>query len=202
MRQMEFWFSYGSTYTYLTVMRIEELAKRHGIGLVYRPFNLTIILREKGMTRGPFGDRPEKQEYMWRDLPRRARHHGVPYRRPVKFPVDTQRTVRVGFLAAREGWCPPFTRRVFEMNFLEGRPIDAPGTLEAAIEHAGKDPQAVIRRAHEPDIEQALAAETRKAAELGIFGSPNFVVEGELFWGDDRLEDAIEWCLSDAAVEQ
>ena len=198
--KMEFWFSYGSTYTYLTVMRIEELARRHGVELDWRPFNLTVILREKGMTRGPFGDRPEKQEYMWRDLPRRARRHGIAYQRPLQFPVDTQQTVRVGFLAAREGWCPQFTRRVFEMNFLEAKPIGAPGNLEAALAALGIDPSATIRRAHERDIEEALAAETRKAARLGIFGSPNFIAAGELFWGDDRLEDALEWATTESSA--
>ncbi len=191
---IEFWFGYGSTYAYLSAMRIESLLLGSGIKVLWRPFNLTTLMREKGFAKGPFADRPEKLAYMWRDLERRAKRHGIPYRRPTIYPVDSQRTVRVGFLSSREGWCAAFTRKVMTMNFVEARPIGVPGQLEAALSELGHDPEIVIQRAHEPDVEAALEAQTRQAIELGIFGSPSFLVNGELFWGDDRLEDAIAWC--------
>lgn len=195
-KTLEFWLGYGSTYSYLSVMRIERAIDGRGIRLAWKPFNLTVLMREKGLPTGPFVPRPEKMAYMWRDLERRTQLRGLPYRKPPQYPVDSQKTVRVGCLAAQEGWCGPFSRRVFEMNFVEGRAIGAPGNLEAALSDLGKDPQATIRRAHEPDIEQALERDTRSALERGLFGSPHFVVGDELFWGDDRLEDAIEWCVS------
>lgn len=195
-RILEFWLGYGSTYSYLTVMRIDEAAKRSGVRLVWKPFNLTVLMQDKGLPTGPFIPRPEKLEYMWRDLERRAQRRGLPYKKPPRYPVDSQKTVRVGYLAAREGWCSQFSRRVFEMNFVEGRSIGGPGNLEAALSAVGKNPEATIRRAHESDIEEGLARETRWAIEHGLFGSPHFVVNGELFWGDDRLEDALEWCIS------
>ena len=193
---IEFWLGYGSGYSYLTVMRIDRALEARGIRLVWKPYNLTILLREKGLPKGPFIPRPEKLAYMWRDLERRAQRRGLPYRKPTQYPVDSQKTVRVGYLAALEGWCSQFSRRVFEMNFVEGRAIGGPGNLEAALTDIGKDAEATIHRAHEKDIEEALERDTRWAMDHGMFGSPHFLVGDELFWGDDRLEDAIEWCIS------
>jgi len=195
-RAIEFWIGYGSTYSYLSAMRIEKLAQASGVTVEWKPFNIRALMVEKGLPAGPFMPRPEKLAYMWRDLERRARRRGLPYARPPLYPVDTQQTVRVAFLAAREDWCGPFSRKVFEMNFVEGRSMGAPGNLEAALAEIGRDAERTIRRAHEQDIEEGLAAQTRRAIDLGMFGSPHFRVGEELFWGDDRLEDAIEWCLT------
>lgn len=193
---IEFWFGYGSTYSYLTVMRIDRAVASRGIQLIWKPYNLTTLMRERGFPKGPFMPFPEKLAYMWRDLERRALGMGLPYKKPSQYPVDSQKTVRVGYLAASEGWCSPFSRRVFEMNFEEGHAIGGAGNLEAALADIGKDVEATIRRAHEADVETALERDTRRAIELGMFGSPHFLVGEELFWGDDRLEDAMEWCIS------
>lgn len=193
-KSIEFWFGYGSTYSYLTVMRIDQVVESNGIQLIWKPFNITALMRERGLPTGPFVPHPEKMAYMLRDLERRAQQRGLPYQKPVQYPVDSQQTVRVGYLAALEGWCSQFSRRVFEMNFAERRPIGGPGNLEAALQHIGKEPEATIRRAHDADIEKGLEASTQSAITRGMFGSPHFLVDDELFWGDDRLEDAVEWC--------
>jgi 2-hydroxychromene-2-carboxylate isomerase len=191
---IEFWIGYGSTYSYLSVMRIERIAEAAGVTVDWKPFNIRAMMIEKGLPAGPFVPRPEKLAYMWRDLERRAMRRGLPYAKPSQYPVDTQKTVRVAFLAAREGWCGEFSRKVFEMNFVEGRSMGAPGNLEAALREIGADPERIVQRAHERDVEDGLMAQTRRAIDLGMFGSPHFRVGEELFWGDDRLEDAIEWC--------
>jgi 2-hydroxychromene-2-carboxylate isomerase len=195
-RNLEFWIGYGSTYSYLSVMRIGQAVAGKGITVDWKPFNIRTLMIEKGLPTGPFTPRPEKLAYMWRDLERRAQRRGLPYAKPPHYPVDSQKTVRVAFLAAREGWCEDFSRAVFQMNFVAGRSIGGPGNLEAALAQIGRDPTRTIERAHEPDFEEGLAAQTRRAIDLGMFGSPNFRVGEELFWGDDRLEDAIEWCLT------
>jgi len=177
-------------------MRIEQMAEGAGLAVEWKPFNIRALMVEKGLPAGPFVPRPEKLAYMWRDIERRAMRRGLPYTKPLQYPVDTQQTVRVAFLAAREGWCGEFSRKVFEMNFVEGRAIGAPGHLEAALSELGVDAERIVARAHEPDIEDGLAAQTRRAIDLGMFGSPHFRAGDELFWGDDRLEDAIEWCLT------
>ena len=190
----EFWIGYGSTYSYLSTMRIERIAEGAGLMVDWKPFNIRAMMVEKGLPAGPFVPRPEKLAHMWRDLERRAQRRGLPYAKPPQYPVDTQKTVRVAFLAACEGWCGQFSRKVFEMNFVEGRSMGAPGNLETALTEIGMDAERIIGRAHEQDIEDGLAAQTRRAIDLGMFGSPHFRVGEELFWGDDRLEDAVEWC--------
>jgi 2-hydroxychromene-2-carboxylate isomerase len=193
---LEFWVGYGSTYSYLSVMRIDEAARKQGIEVIWKPFNIRTLMIEKGLPTGPFTPRPDKLAYMWRDLERRAQRRGLPYVRPTQYPVDSQATVRVAYLAAQEGWCSEFSRKVFHWNFVEAKPIGAPGNLESALSELDREPGRVIRRAHERDIEEALAAQTQTAIDIGIFGAPTFRVAGELFWGDDRLEDAMEWCLN------
>ena len=196
MKALEFWVGYGSTYSYLSVMRIGALAQRFGVELVWKPFNIRVLMIEKGLPTGPFIPRPDKLAYMWRDLERRAQRRGLPYERPRRYPVDSQATVRVAYLAAEEGWCNEFSQRVFHMNFVEGRAIGEPGHLEAALRDLGRDAERVIPRAHEADVESGLSAQTRTAIDIGVFGAPTFRVGDELFWGDDRLEDAVEWALS------
>lgn len=195
-RSLEFWVGYGSTYTYLSVMRIDALIAGTDIELIWKPFNIRTLMIQKGLPTGPFTPRPDKLAYMWRDLERRAQRRGLPYARPPQYPVDSQSTVRVARLAAEQGWCSSFSRKVFHMNFVEGRSIGGKGNLEAALGELGHDPARVIREAHQPDIEEALAAQTQTAIDIGVFGAPTFSVGDELFWGDDRLEDAIEWCTS------
>ena len=197
-RTIEFWIGYGSTYSYLTVMRIDAAVADAdaNVRVDWRPFNIRTLMIEKGLPTGPFTPRPDKLAYMWRDLERRAQRRGLPYTKPPQYPVDSQSTVRVAYLAALEGWCSEFSRKVFEMNFVEGRSIGGAGNLEAALKEIGKDAQTLIQRAHESDIEEGLKAQTRRAIDLGMFGSPHFRVGDELFWGDDRLEDAIEWCVA------
>lgn len=187
---MEFWFGYGSTYTYLTVMRIEPLARSRGVTVRWKPIKLVSLMRDLGLPKGPFLERPEKLAYMYRDLERRAAHHGLPYTR-APYPVDTRQTERVGRLAAEEDWCADFTRAVIGMNFTGGPTIGTPGALEAAVERCGRDPARVLAAAADPRIAALLEEDTARARELGVFGSPSFTVNGELFWGDDRLEDAL-----------
>jgi 2-hydroxychromene-2-carboxylate isomerase len=116
MGKIDFWFEYGSTYTYLTVARIHAAASRHGVEVRWRPFLLAPIMIEQGLTQGPFLPYPNKLRYMWRDLERRAASHGLPYRRPSHYPPNTLLTARVGMLAATQGWCREFTEHSFAMH--------------------------------------------------------------------------------------
>ncbi len=196
IKTLQYWFSYGSTYTYLTVSRIEALTRSRGVELEWKPFNMKSITLELGMPKGPFGSNPAKFDYMWRDVERRAKGYGLTFKRPSIYPIDYQLTGRVGLHASHQGWCPKFTLRVAQMNYAEGRPICIEGNLEEVLRELDKDPEETIVKAESPEVIEQMRQRTDEAKSLGMFGSPSFVAAGELFWGDDRLEDAIEWCLT------
>jgi len=193
--QLDFFFFYGSTYTYLTVMRIEQAAARAGVEARWRPFNVREIMLEQNNI--PFRDKPVKMSYMWRDVERRANGYGIPFARIPTYPVDPESLGnRVGVLAAMEGWCPEYTKAAYRAWFLEDKPPGDPEHLPSILSALGKDPEAVVSRADSQEIRDTYEAETDVARKMGIFGSPTFAVGDEIFWGDDRLEDALEWCKS------
>ena len=194
-KQLDFFFYYGSTYTYLTVMRIEEAAARADIEVRWRPFNVRAIMLEQNNI--PFRGKPAKMHYMWRDIERRAARYGIPFDGIPTYPVDPEALAnRVGVVAASEGWRPAYTKATYRAWFLEDKPPGEPGNLIATLRGLDKDPDAVVSRADSREIRDRYDSETALAREMGIFGSPTFVVGGEVFWGDDRLEDALEWCNS------
>ncbi len=192
MPTMEIWLEYASTYSYLTVSRVGELARKHGVALDWQPFFLPPV-RDHHSLGFPFPEASAKTAYMWRDLERRARRYGLPYRRPEQYPVNSLQTIRVALLGAREGWCQAFTEEAFRLHWTQGTLIGTDENLQAALRAAGQDAARVIPAAASPENKEALKAQTPRALERGIFGAPSFVVRGELFWGDDRLEDAMEF---------
>jgi 2-hydroxychromene-2-carboxylate isomerase len=189
-RRMDLFFFFGSLYSYLAVMRAEALAARAGVELHWRPFNVrAIMIEQDNIPRR----NPVKMQYLWRDIERRARRYGVPFNGRPPFPVDAEFLAnRVGVVAAAEGWCPAYARATFTAWF---RDHQAPGDrahLEVQLRELGKDAGAVIARAESKEVRKAFDAQTDAARKLGIFGAPTFVVGEELFWGDDRLEDALD----------
>ena len=200
-KTLEFWFEYGSTYTYLSVMRIEEEAAKYDISVVWKPFLLMPIMVEQGMDQGPFLPYPRKLEYMWRDLERRAKYRGLKFRKPSVYPPNTLLTARIGVLAAQEGWCGEFSRKVFHLHWIEDITIGTEENLTEALSSLGKEPAEILEKAQEKNIKDDLRQQTESAKALGLFGSPSFTVGSELFWGDDRLEDALRWCVSPGIEE-
>lgn len=199
MPSMEVWLEYASTYSYLSVARMGKLARDRGVSLDWQPFFLPPVRERQGMG-FPFPDESAKTAYMWRDLERRAERYGVSYRRPAAYPVNSLPTIRVAFLAAREGWCQAFTEEAFRLHWTEGRLIGTDDNMAAALRKCGKEPDLVLPAAISAENKDGLKAQTSRAIERGIFGSPSFVVGGELFWGDDRLEDALDWAVRSSAA--
>jgi 2-hydroxychromene-2-carboxylate isomerase len=132
---------------------------------------------------------------MWRDVARRARLHGLSPRLPAPYPLpDLPRANRVALIGMQDGWCAAYTKETYRRWIEVGEPAGSEPNLSASISAAGADPEAVLARADGPEGVDALASATDEARRLGIFGSPNFITEdGELFWGDDRLEEALAW---------
>ena len=189
-KSMDFFFFVGSLYSYLAVMRIDALAARAGVAVRWRPFNVrAIMIEQDNIPRR----NPVKLQYIWTDIERRAKRYGIAFNGRPPFPVDADLLAnRVGVVAAAEGWCPAYARASFSAWFRDHQAPGDPAHLGTALRALGKDPGAVIARANSQEIRAAFDAETESARKRGIFGAPTFVVGGEIFWGDDRLEDALE----------
>ena len=191
-RQIEFFFFLGSTYSYLSVMRAETFAASQGVELTWRPFSVRTLMREQNNI--PFATKPAKLKYMWRDVERRAARFDVPFDGAAPYPVDAQELANhVATLAAEEGWCRQFTQAAYRAWFLGKRDPGDVQELKAILRSIDRDADSCIHDAQQDRIKHAYLAATDRARELGIFGSPTFVVGDEIFWGDDRLEDAIAW---------
>jgi 2-hydroxychromene-2-carboxylate isomerase len=190
---LEFWFEFGSNYSYLAAMRIEELARAAGVRVLWRPFLLGPVFRELGWSTSPFVLQAAKGRYMWRDMEREAARYGLAWRRPSVFPRTALLPMRVATLGAGAPWIGEFTRRVMRQNWVEDREIDDAAAVGEALAGLVPDPEAVLAAALAPDNKLRLRANTELAGARGIFGAPTFFVGDEMFWGNDRLEDAIAW---------
>jgi 2-hydroxychromene-2-carboxylate isomerase len=189
---VDFWFTMGSTYTYLTAMRLPAVERSQGISFRWRPFHLLAILAE--MKHVPFADKPAKSAYMWRDLERRAGMYGIALRVPAPYPVKQSATAnRVGIVGMQEGWGREFVQAAYRRWLQLGQETGSDPNVSESLREIGQDPGRVLEIANGEEVNKMLTAETDVARSLGIFGSPTFSVDGELFWGDDRLEDAISW---------
>lgn len=190
---LEFWFEFASTYSYPAAMRIEEAAGAAGVAVVWRPFLLGPIFQSQGWNDSPFNIYEAKGRYMWRDLARICARQGVPLRRPSQFPRNGLAGARVALAGAGEAWCPAFVRALYGANFAEDRDIASPQVLGDVLASLGLDSAEVLARAQAPANKEALRRQTERAVDIGIFGAPSFVAGGELFWGNDRLEEAVAW---------
>ena len=193
MKEIQFWFSIGSTYTYLSVTRISAVAKETGASFSWQPFSVRKIMRE--MDNVPFPpSKKVKVDYMWRDIERRAQDYGFSAQVPAPYPLaEFDLANRVAVLAMQEGWCEDYVQATYRRWFLDGEEAGGEPNLPQTLSEIGQDLARVLDLANSPDLEAAYLEQTARAQELGIFGSPSFIVDGELFWGDDRLEDAIRW---------
>lgn len=189
--ELDFFYFFGSGYAYLSVMRISEVARRAGVKVNWRPFSVrTLMIEHNNMIR----NQKQKMAYTWRDVERRAARHGVPFVKPPIWPTDPDQLAnRVGVVAASEGWCKDYTLASFRSWYLDGQPLGEPETVAQIVTALGHDPARVIADADSSEIRARYDAETDAARNLGAFGSPTFAVGQEIFWGDDRLEEAVEW---------
>jgi len=194
MPRLDFWYEFASTYSYLAAMRIEPMAKAAGVELAWRPFLLGPIFKAQGMETSPFNLYPLKGKYMWRDMERWCELLKLPkFTPPKSFPAHALLASRVA-LALDDAARPDFTRAVYRAEFAEGKDIADPATMHEILKKLGRDPAATMAKSGEPPVKDKLRANTDEAAKRGIFGAPNFVAaDGELFWGNDRLEQALAW---------
>lgn len=200
-RRIDFWFTMGSTYTYLSAMRLPDVARAAGVSFRWRPFHLAVLLKETNHI--PFADKPAKSAHMWRDIERRAAMHGIPARLPAPYPLaNTERANLVAVVGMREGWGVDYVRAAYRRWFQQGEENGSDANLAASLSEVGQEPARVLTLAAGEAARTELAAETDAARAAGLFGAPSFTVGGELFWGDDRLEDALDWLREGRVVRR
>lgn len=190
---IEFWFELASTYSYPAAQRIEALAEAAGVNVLWRPFLLGPLFRQQGYGQSPFVQYPVKGRYMWRDVARLCARYGLPFRMPSSFPRTSVLGTRVACAFQDEAWVPQFVRALYHANFAEDLDIGSAAVVARCLEQCAQNPAQRIAAVQAAPLKERLRQQTEQAAALGLFGAPSFRVGDELFWGHDRLDDALAW---------
>lgn len=189
---LEVWFDFASPYSYLTAQRVETVAAAAGVQVVWRPFLLgPIFQRLHGTADSPFNRNAARGRWMWLDVERRSRSMGRALRRPTVFPRGSLLATRIALLAEREPWAGDFVRAVFRANFEADLDIGAEEVVRRILEPLTTSGAEWIERAGLAETKQRLRDRTEEAVRRGVFGAPTFFFRGEMYWGDDRLDDAL-----------
>ncbi len=189
--EIEFWFEFGSNYSYLSVMRIEDSAARRGVGVKWKPFLLGPIFKSFGWDSSPFVTQKEKGAYVWQDMARQCSKYGLPWTRPSSFPRIALLPMRVALLGAEQPWMADYCRMTMMLNFAEDQDINAPEQVAGVLNELGLPAAKIIAEAQGEPNKLLLRQQTETAQARGIFGAPTFFVGKEMFWGNDRLDDAL-----------
>jgi 2-hydroxychromene-2-carboxylate isomerase len=194
MPALEFWYEFASTYSYPAAIRIAHMADAAGVEVRWRPFLLGPIFGAQGWNDSPFNLYPAKGRNMWRDLERICEAEGIPLKQPpFRFPQNGLKAARIALALEAEGWTPEFTRMVYTANFAQQKDISDDGVLAEILHHLERNVDAVLAAASSAENKDRLKKQTEEAVARGIYGAPSFTVGDELFWGNDRLDQAIEW---------
>ncbi len=193
MENIDFFFSIGSTYTYLSVTRILEVEKKNQIKFNWKPFSVRAIMKE--MNNIPFPkDKKNKVDYMWRDIERRAEGYGFFAKTPVPYPLtEFDLANKIAILGLKEGWGIEYVRLTYRNWFQKGKEPAVEPSISDICKELNLKKDDIIAKANSEEISNKYLDNTESARMNKIFGSPSFIVNKEIFWGDDRMEDAINW---------
>ena len=191
--RLEFFYEFASTYSYLSAMRIEQLAAAAGVAVAWRPILLGPIFKAQGWDNSPFNIYPAKGRYMVRDMERLAAGRRLPFKMPAIFPQNSLLAARMALLGHDEDWGAAFARAVYTAEFADGADISGRGLLATILEDLGLRADGILARIEQPEVKDRLKRQTAEAQQRGVFGAPSFIANAELFWGDDRLEQALAW---------
>jgi len=184
-QQVEFFFDYGSPFSYLADTQLAALERRTGATVVYRPMLLGAVLKETGNA-SPITV-PAKGRYMGVELHRWARRYGVPFAANKFFPINTMRLMR-GAVAAQHAECfAEYHRAIYPAFWVDSANLGEPGVIRAVLDKAGLNADLILARIEEPGVKEQLRLNTEEAVRRGVFGAPTFFVGEEMFWGNDRL---------------
>ena len=193
MKNIDFYFSIGSTYTYLSVTRMLDVEKKHQVKFNWLPFSVRSIMKE--MNNIPFPkEKMNKVNYMWRDIERRAEGYGFFAKTPVPYPLtEFDLANKLALLGLKEGWGVDYIRLTYKRWFQEGKEPATEPNISEIFKELKIDKEKAIKDVNSSEIEKQYLKNTESARENKVFGSPSFIVNSEIFWGDDRMEDAIKW---------
>ena len=193
MSNINFYFSIGSTYTYLSITRILDVEKKHQVKFNWIPFSVRIIMKE--MNNIPFPkDKKNKVDYMWRDIERRAEGYGFFAKTPVPYPLtEFDLANKLAILGLKEGWGIDYVRLTYKRWFQDGKEPATEPNITEIFQELKIDQKKVMEDVMKDEIENQYQLNTNNARDNKVFGSPTFVVNKEIFWGDDRMEDSISW---------
>ena len=184
-QQVEFFFDYGSPFSYLADTQLAALERRTRATIVYRPMLLGAVLKETGNA-SPITV-PAKGRYMGVELHRWAKRYGVPFAANKFFPINTMRLMR-GAVAAQHAECfAEYHRAIYPAFWVDSANLGEPEVIRAVLDKAGLNADLILTRIEEPDVKEQLRLNTEEAVRRGVFGAPTFFVGEEMFWGNDRL---------------
>lgn len=193
MAALEFWFEFASTYSYPAAHAVEAAARERGVEVKWRSFLLGPIFAAQGWNDSPFNIYPAKGRYMWRDLARLCAAQGLALKKPSQFPRGSLLAARIVCRFADAPWIGEFVRRVYSANFADDLDIGSPFVIGKILADIGQTPAPIMQAAQAQETKDAFRAQADRAVALGIIGAPSLVVDGEIFWGGDRLAQALDW---------
>ncbi|MDX1433194.1 MAG: 2-hydroxychromene-2-carboxylate isomerase [Gammaproteobacteria bacterium] len=190
---IDFYFDFSSPYGYFASCRIEELAARHGREVLWRPYLMGVVMKTTGAL--PLVDRPLIRDYAAHDIPRTARLYGIPFTMPKPFPVATVGACRAFYWVADRdpGQARDLAHALYSAYFAHGRNIGDNAVVADVAAELGHERGALEAGMNDPAIKERLRQETDGAIGRGVFGSPFVIVDGEAFWGSDRLDQVARW---------
>jgi len=192
-KPIDFYFEFSSPYGYIAAELAEDFEKRIGRPMNWRPMLLGPVFKLTGQP--PLVEIPIKGEYSKKDFSRSARLHKVPFRYPDKFPIGTVAPLRAFYwLNDRDPVkARALTKALYRAYFVEGKDISSPATVTEVAKLVGVDADALAKALEDPELKERAKKEVEMAIAAGVFGSPFFVVDGEQFWGVDRMPMLEDW---------
>jgi 2-hydroxychromene-2-carboxylate isomerase len=191
---LEFWFDFASPYSHVGALRVEASCAAAGLPFVWRPFLLGPIFQAQGFATSPFNTQPARKAYMWRDLERLCVKYGLPaFKAPAVFPQRSVLVNRLGCALLGHPRCGDFVRAAFTAEFSAGLDLNEAPVLARVLGQLGLEAAPWLEKAESPEVKAQLRSFTDEAGRRGVFGAPNLFMGDELFFGQDRLEDAIAW---------
>ena len=190
---IDFYFDFSSPYGYIAAEKIDAIAAKHGRAVSWRPILLGVVFKTTGMQALP--GIPLKGQYALQDFPRSARYYGLPFQQPSVFPISTTAAARAFYwLQARD---PKQARALaialYRAYFVDAMDISSPDAVAGIATTLGLAAAEVLAGINDAATKDRTKLEVEQAMAKGVFGSPYIVIDGEPFWGADRLEQVEKW---------